>query len=323
MLSIFPFLYSQRTAWVTQKNFSDNSYSTLVDEVHEVSHFMRENSIFWHTLGDISDIFCFDGAPFCIYAKWDFSLLKRRKIWIVWPRLCSDYQRRTTSKIVEWLSWTDWVTISWWARWIDVCCHTVSISSKVPTILVLWMWFWTALSSWLRTLIWQVVAHWWLVLSQFKLFQWPAKWTFPLRNKVIAWLSDSLFIPWAGKMSWTLLTVKEALRLWKSIYCAPWSLYDPLQVWTNEYLSCRKVTFLSSLPQFFTEIWIDKNSDVSVSSQWIPSAFKNVSYGQELNVVFLKRLFGCSDEEIYEKILELELLWVVQKTGWGVWRYVW
>jgi DNA processing protein len=44
-------------------------------------------------------------------------------------------------------------------------------------------------------LIQEIVANGGLVISEFKLFEQPTHYTFPQRNRLIAGLSDFLFLP--------------------------------------------------------------------------------------------------------------------------------
>ena len=59
------------------------------------------------------------------------------------------------------------------------------------------------------------------MISEFKLDQEPAQYTFPQRNRIIAGLSDVLFLPEAGKESGSLITVDFALQMQKPVYGVP------------------------------------------------------------------------------------------------------
>ena len=69
-----------------------------------------------------------------------------------------------------------------------------------------------------RHLIQDIVDNKWLVISEFKLKQEGTNRTFPQRNRIIAGLSDFLFVPQAAYNSWTLITVEDALKINVPVY---------------------------------------------------------------------------------------------------------
>ena len=64
------------------------------------------------------------------------------------------------------------------------------------------------------------------MLSEFKLDKEPEKYTFPQRNRIVAGLSEMVFLPEAGEKSGSLITVDFARQMHKPVYGAPSSIFS-------------------------------------------------------------------------------------------------
>ncbi len=78
----------------------------------------------------------------------------------------------------------------------------------------------------------QHIAECGLLLSQFSLGTGSSSYNFPIRNRVIAALSDPLYIVAARKNSGSIITGREALRLNHKVYAL---VSDD----SNDYYGCR------------------------------------------------------------------------------------
>jgi DNA processing protein len=87
------------------------------------------------------------------------------------------------------------VTVSGLARGVDQECHQLSLQHNIPTIAILGGGIKRYLQSSAKNLITSIVEKGGLILSEFKLDFKPTKRSFPQRNRIIAGLSDLLFLP--------------------------------------------------------------------------------------------------------------------------------
>ena len=176
--------------------------------------------------------------PYIIYAIWNLDILNKKIIAIVWPRKPSEYGSQIVSQIIPIISNKENIaTISGLAEWIDTIAHTDSIKNKIPTIAVLGWWLSYYLSGTSKSLIQKIINNWWLVISEFKLKQKPAPYTFPQRNRIVAWLSDMIILPEAKDWSWSLITAKFWLDMQKPIYIIPNSILNPNSYGSNKLLN--------------------------------------------------------------------------------------
>lgn len=203
-------------------------------------------------------------APYMITAVGDISLLNKNLLAVVWPRKRSLYIHHILEDFFEVCSAYTLATISWWAIGVDMICHKKSLSLAIPTIVVLWEGLRHAIQWPRKVLIDSIVAAWWLVLSEFPLDMAPTKWSFPQRNRIVAWMSEMMFVPGAWRKSWSLISVDFAQQMHIPTYTVPWSLYDATSAWTNEYLArwdiqC-VVEFDKMLARYFVKKWKGENN---------------------------------------------------------------
>jgi len=180
-----------------------------------------------------------------IYYIWDISLLNKKILSIVWPRKNTQYADKVLQKLFEDINRYDIATISWLADGVDQLCHTYSIQKSIPTIAVLGTWIWRYLQSYNRDWIHKIADNGGLILSEYKLFAWPAKYTFPQRNRIIAWLSDIVFLPEAWEDSGSLITVDFANKMHKPVYWVPNDIFSDSSKWINQYISQKKIQLVS------------------------------------------------------------------------------
>jgi len=196
--------------------------------------------------------------PYILYHQWDIWHLDFPMIAIVWPRKMSWYQERVLRDFFDALRKYNVVTISGWAPGVDSLCHELSIQSGIPTIMVLGAWFRHYLESSKRHLLSHVLEAWWCVISEFRLWQWAAPRTFPQRNRIIAWLADTVFLPGAAAKSGSLITVDFAHSMHVPVCGVPGSIYDASNHWTNEYAFMWKMSFINSFEQYLDTYFTKK-----------------------------------------------------------------
>lgn len=116
-----------------------------------------------------------------------------------------------------------------------------------------------------RELIQRIVQAGGLVISEFKLKKEPTHYTFPQRNRIIAGLSDVLFVPEAGQGSGSLITVDFALQMHKPVCVVPGSIYSSTSAGVNQLLADGKVRAVHDMGQFCSSFLgkMKKDSDLS------------------------------------------------------------
>ena len=243
-----------------------------ITKYSKLEEWMRENNVWAMT--DSGWDFHFKLLPIrprvhIIYYLGDLSLLNKKIIGIVGPRMMSLYGKQVMERVFDEMTGYDIVTISGMADGVDQLCHTLSSKQNIPTIAVLGWGIGRYLKRPERTIIEKIIAAGGLVISEYKLGEQPTKYTFPQRNRLIAWLADMVFLPEAGEKSWSLITVDAALAMKKPVYATPGSIFSPTSVGILRRIEKWDVKPIIDLAKFFNDHFISKNISPRISSTYI------------------------------------------------------
>lgn len=215
----------------------------------KIQDYMKKNNIWSAIYGGKDYHFKFShikSKPYIYYRMGDIDLLNKKTIGVVWPRTPTTYGKKIVSELLSHLTHYDVATVSGLADGIDMLTHTQSIKNNIPTIAVLGGGFHHFLKT-KKSIIDDIISHGWLVISEFKLLSKPSAFTFPQRNRIIAWLSDVLFLPEWGVSSGSLITVDFALSGHKPVFATPNQIRSASSQWVNKLISSWEVTAVRDL----------------------------------------------------------------------------
>lgn len=256
-----------------------------------------------------------------LYCLWNIQLLDNDCLWIVWPRYNSPY----CDALVQWLlkvcSWFNITTISWLAPWTDSLAHNYSIDWNIPTIAVIGWWFWWIFDSTQRDLAYKILDRWWLLLSEYWREEWCASYTFPARNRIIAWLSTILYIPEATSKSWSLITADFAYKMNIPIYCSPHSIFEKQSEWTNNLMEKGRATLIINFSTMCKQHFTKKNY-ISTENIDIPKEQKDVLslISQWYNEQYILSKLNLSTWSYLAIISILEISWLIKQSQ--KWIYI-
>ena len=270
-------------------------------------------------------------SPYIIYGQGNMELLHKKIIAIVWPRKATAYARQVLEKLFTQLQAYDVVTISGLADGVDMMVHDLSLQYNIPTIAVLWWGLQYYLRSKNREKIQTIVNRGGLVLSEFKLEKGPERYTFPQRNRIVAGLSEMVFLPEAGVKSGSLITVDFARRMHKDIYGTPNTIFSNTSQGLLEYMQAWFIKPVIHIDEMLEKyFWKKINSCVrKVVSSWNDESLK----GQEtsdiikilqknpdwLSIHTLVVQAWLSTEEIMSQLSIAEVMERVRNDG-GIWK---
>ena len=259
-------------------------------------------------------------VPQILYYMWNYDLIKNKKIiGVVWPRKMTDFIKNYLDYFFKYIVSSNIAIVSWLAEWTDQYAHRLSLKYNIPTIWVLWY----GIAKWLnwkeRNLIQEIKDNNWLIISEFPLKQQGTTWTFPVRNKIIAGLSDVLFVPQAREKSWSLITTKEAIKLNIPVYSCFSSTQDDMWKWTNKLIAESKIFWVYDIDLFIKELKnkykIDnKERDFSKLSEQAQLICKSIKEGYD-SLETICSYTKKSTDEILNILSMLELEWIISSDG--------
>ncbi len=310
-------------------NLKNNNF--IYDEIFskEIKTYLEKNNIKWICKEDKDYHFKFHkiySAPYIIFYKWNLDLLNKNIIWIVWPRRPTNYAIDFLNNFFEKISWAKWiVTISWMAPGVDALTHNLSIKYQIPTIAILGWWFDYFLKN-KKKQINQILENNGLIISEFKIFQKPEKYTFPQRNRIIAWLSDILIVPEAWEKSGSLITVDFALKMKKEIFGLPNNITALNSKWINKYICENKIKGIYDLDVFIK--YLNKKFNLFSEEEIKKSNIKNFNINNEEKIILeniknwindLTKLNIKTNIEIWKLMViltNLEIKWLIKDIWW-------
>lgn len=156
-------------------------------------------------------------APIILYAKWNKKLLQERIVSVVWSRnaqqISLDFTDKVCKKLVE-----EWIIIaSWYAKWIDKQSLDSALKYGGKAIVVLPQWIKT-FSSWFNKL-YKYINNWnVVVISMFHPDVTRTAQTAMIRNSIIYWLTNEIYVieSWKSWGTWSGAT--QWLKKWYTIY---------------------------------------------------------------------------------------------------------
>lgn len=146
------------------------------------------------------------------------------------------------------------------------------------------------------------------LLSEFPPGTPPARWQFPVRNRILAALAQAVVVVRAAARSGSLITVRYALELGRDIYAVPGRIFDRGAEGPNGLI--REGAFLVQHPREILEHLDPPLSAREVELEAPPSSSKllrQLPPAEERTVEELAEALKKSVAEIYAELLELEL----------------
>ncbi len=174
--------------------------------------------------------------PAVLYTKGDQQLLtKPFKIAIIGSRNASVYSRKAMSLIVPPLVKNEAVIVSGLAKGADKMAHEAAIEFGGKTIAVLGHGLFHLYPKDNQALADEMAMNQ-LLLTEYPPYVKPARWTFPMRNRIISGLSNAVVVTESATKSGTMSTVEHALDHGKDIFVVPGPITSHLSAGPNKLL---------------------------------------------------------------------------------------
>jgi len=174
-------------------------------------------------------------SPFLLYYKGSLPKEDMPSIGIIGSRNCSLYGEEIAKNFSECLSMAGVQVISGMARGIDAAAQQSAIHQKGSSYAVLGSGVDVCYPKEYYPLYAELCEKGG-VLSEELPGTEPLRYNFPRRNRIIAGLSDALFVVEAKEKSGSLITVSYALEQGKEIYAVPGRIGDHLAEGTNRLI---------------------------------------------------------------------------------------
>lgn len=160
----------------------------------------------------------------------------KKTVAIVGSRACSDYGSTVAKSLAKTLTQNGIQIISGLALGIDTSAHIGSLEANGQTYAVLGCGVNICYPSYNFNVYEKILELKGGIISELEEDREPLAFNFPLRNRIIAGLSDLVIIAEASKQSGALITADYAIEQGKDVFCVPGRLGDRLSIGTNKYI---------------------------------------------------------------------------------------
>lgn len=193
---------------------------------------------------------CFD-APLFLFFKGSGSLEQERMLAIVGTRKSTVYGRSVTARIVSDLAQPGISIVSGLAHGIDTAAHQAALDAHVPTIGVMAHGFRFLYPEENKKMASQMLECGGLV-TEFLSTEQPDKVNFPIRNRIIAGLSDAILVVEAQSKGGALITAEMANSYSREVFTIPGRIDDQKSRGCNWLIRTNRAHLVESAEQLRT-----------------------------------------------------------------------
>lgn len=272
---------------------------------------------------------CYD-SPTLLYYKGTANLNASRMIAIVGTRSNTDYGKQFTEKLVKELAEYNVTIVSGLAFGIDAIAHKAALKNNIPTIGVVGHGLRKMYPADHATLAREMISNGGGVLTEFFSETQPDKHNFPLRNRIVAGLTDATVIVESAVKGGSMITAKLADGYNRDVFAVPGRTIDKVSSGCNHLIKYNKAVLLSNADdlleimgwkesmrkkkqqrELFIELTADEKQIVDILRE------KESAHIDEINLSS-----GLSSSAVAAAILNLELEGVIQSQPGKMYRMV-
>ncbi|UJF14785.1 DNA-processing protein DprA [Jeotgalibaca sp. MA1X17-3] len=194
--------------------------------------------------------------PSVLFYQGDWSLTKNRKLGIVGSRESTLYGKKVLTQLIPKLVENKVTIVSGLAAGIDKEAHFQTISLGGRTISVIGTgldYFYPKENFSLQ----KKISHEHLLVSEYPIGTPPQRYHFPMRNRIIAGLSQGILVIEAKEKSGSLITANVALQENREVFAIPGDILHESYQGTNRLIQAgaKLVLDANDILQEMTSLW--------------------------------------------------------------------
>jgi DNA processing protein len=195
-------------------------------------------------------------APILLFYKGNADLNSSKIISVVGTRSPTEYGQKAATMLIKELASSGMLIISGLAYGIDAIAHQSALDNGLPTVGILGHGLDQIYPQQNAPLARQMV-HRGGLLTQFNIGSSPESYNFPMRNKLVAAMSDALIVIETASRGGSMLTVDNALEFNKKVFAFPGRINDPKSSGCNALIRSGKAHLLTGAQQLMEDMkWV-------------------------------------------------------------------
>ncbi len=248
---------------------------------------LKMNTVFYtdaaypHRLKSCAD------APILLYTKGEFSMNEQKMVAIVGTRDATSYGKEICEKLIQSFKGQNIVVVSGLAHGIDAYIHRFCLKYNVPTIGVLGNGLDRVYPAIHRELAAKMEKNGGL-LSELTPGTMPDRQNFPLRNRIVAGMTDATIVVESKKRGGSLITANLANDYSRDVFAFPGSVHMETSQGCNLLIAQQKAHLIQNADDFLRMMnW--KNETNKKKSAVQHQLFVDLTKPQEIIVNCLRK----------------------------------
>jgi DNA processing protein len=267
-------------------------------------------------------------SPTLLFYKGTADLNASRILAVVGTRSNTDYGKAFTEKLIKDLAEQNIVVVSGLAYGIDAIAHKASLKNGLPTVGVVGHGLSKIYPSAHAELAKEMIAEGGGILSEFFHDVKPDKHNFPLRNRIVASMSDATVIVESTIKGGSMITAKLADGYNRDVFAVPGRTTDKVSAGCNHLIKYNKAVLLTDADELLDVLgWKEKKVKAKKQRELFveltPEEQNIIQILQAKETVHIDEIntnCGLSSSAIAAAILNLELQGIVQSRPGKVYK---
>ena len=266
---------------------------------------------------------CID-APTILYKKGDAALNTNRMIAIVGTRLHTEYGKRITEELIQFLQPFQVTIVSGLAYGIDAIAHEAALKYNLPTIGVLAHGLDEIYPPKHYNLAKEMCKLNGALLTEFRTKSKATKYNFPSRNRIVAGMTDATIVIESKSKGGSLITAELAAGYEREVFAVPGRVSDTRSLGCNELIKDNKAIIYTG-PETFTN-WMgwttveNRNPIQTLNTHSLSplelSIYTQLQERERMQLDQIQEQTNVSHGQLAVAILNLELgHWIVSLPG--------
>ncbi len=257
-------------------------------------------------------------APIILFAKGNLNpLVQKKTIGIVGTRRPSHYGISQTKELIAQSAQDNFAIVSGLAFGIDSLAHRAACEINLPNYAVLGHGI-DQIYPKEHLQLSKKIASCGALISEFPIGQKPAKEHFPMRNRIIAGLSDAVVVVESGIKGGSLITAKFANQYHRDVFAVPGPINASQSKGCNNLIRSNLAHIYTNINDICYHLGIEKDKSIQqkISFDFSNSQQKIISLLEKNNFLAIDDLQTKLNEghtNVFSDLLSLELKGIIRQ----------
>lgn len=257
--------------------------------------------------------------PIVFYSKGNINFNPQKTVAIVGTRNATDYGRQLCKDLIASFKGQDIQVVSGLAYGIDIEVHKNCLENSIETIGVLACSLDRVYPSMHKSVAKEMVHHGGLI-SEYPPFTQPDRENFPMRNRIVAGMTDATIVIESKKRGGSLITANLASDYNRDVFAFPGSIYQEYSQGCNALIHQNKAIILDSPDRFLDEMQWNTKENKKVAQQKLDfdlnqdeqSIYNLLKHHSQLHIDQLSTKLKMLISNVHVGLLSLEIYGLVK-----------